>query len=400
MSVLTPGLPAIKRVEARLEGSVRFAFRHFPLTEIHPHALAASRAAEAAARQGRFWEMHDLLFHRQRALETTTCAATPASWGSIPRVSTRTASASRCSSASRATFAAESPQARFSAPPRCSSTARCTSAGTTPTRCWRSSPVSHVPDAARRRPAIVVVDDEPAVLAAVARDLRRGFGERYRIVRRQLGRGSARGPAASSSRAASRWRCWSPTSGCPGCRAPIPGAGAGARARRPSACCSPPTPTPRRRSRRSTRSTLDYYLLKPWDPPEEQLFPVVEDLLDDVGGRRGARVRRRAGDRPPLLARIARPARLPCAQPRPGALARRRARRRGAAAAEGGGRRRRAPARGAARGRHRARAPDRARARRAARRRRPAGRRALRPGDRRRRPRRAWPRRSTAPPRA
>lgn len=59
---------AIKRVEARLEGSVRFAFRHFPLTEIHPHALAASRAAEAAARQGRFWEMHDLLFHRQRAL--------------------------------------------------------------------------------------------------------------------------------------------------------------------------------------------------------------------------------------------------------------------------------------------------------------------------------------------
>lgn len=59
---------AIKRVEARLEGNVRFAFRHFPLTEIHPHALAASRAAEAAARQGRFWEMHDLLFHRQRAL--------------------------------------------------------------------------------------------------------------------------------------------------------------------------------------------------------------------------------------------------------------------------------------------------------------------------------------------
>jgi protein-disulfide isomerase len=48
---------------------VRFAFRHFPLTEIHPHALAASRAAEAAARRGRFWEMHELLFHRQQALE-------------------------------------------------------------------------------------------------------------------------------------------------------------------------------------------------------------------------------------------------------------------------------------------------------------------------------------------
>jgi protein-disulfide isomerase len=60
---------AIEQVERRLEGRVRFAFRHFPLTEIHPHALAASAAAEAAASQHRFWEMHDLLFHRQKALE-------------------------------------------------------------------------------------------------------------------------------------------------------------------------------------------------------------------------------------------------------------------------------------------------------------------------------------------
>ena len=59
----------IQSVEAELEGNVRYAFRHFPLTEIHPHALAASRAAEAAALQGRFWEMHELLFHRQKALE-------------------------------------------------------------------------------------------------------------------------------------------------------------------------------------------------------------------------------------------------------------------------------------------------------------------------------------------
>jgi protein-disulfide isomerase len=60
---------AIEAVQAKLGGGVRFAFRHFPLTEIHPHALAASRAAEAAALQGRFWEMHDLLYHRQKALE-------------------------------------------------------------------------------------------------------------------------------------------------------------------------------------------------------------------------------------------------------------------------------------------------------------------------------------------
>jgi len=60
---------AIERVEQELSGSVRFAFRHFPLTQIHPHALAASAAAEAATRQGRFWEMHDQLFHRQKALD-------------------------------------------------------------------------------------------------------------------------------------------------------------------------------------------------------------------------------------------------------------------------------------------------------------------------------------------
>jgi protein-disulfide isomerase len=59
----------IMRVRQRRPDGVRFAFRHFPLSEIHPHALAASAAAEAAARQGRFWPMHELLFRRQAALE-------------------------------------------------------------------------------------------------------------------------------------------------------------------------------------------------------------------------------------------------------------------------------------------------------------------------------------------
>ena len=59
----------IELVERRLPGGIRFAFRHFPLTEIHPHALAASAAAEAAALQDRFWEIHELLFHRQKALD-------------------------------------------------------------------------------------------------------------------------------------------------------------------------------------------------------------------------------------------------------------------------------------------------------------------------------------------
>jgi protein-disulfide isomerase len=59
----------IERIERRLGDEMRFAFRHFPLTEIHPHALEAAEAAEAAALQDRFWEMHALLFHRQKALE-------------------------------------------------------------------------------------------------------------------------------------------------------------------------------------------------------------------------------------------------------------------------------------------------------------------------------------------
>ena len=59
----------IERVETELVGGVRFVFRHFPLTQTHPHALAAAAAAEAAARQGRFWDMHELLFNRQKALD-------------------------------------------------------------------------------------------------------------------------------------------------------------------------------------------------------------------------------------------------------------------------------------------------------------------------------------------
>ena len=59
----------IEEVERVLDGQVRFAFRHFPLTEIHPHALASAGAAEAAALQGRFWEMHEWLYGHQKALE-------------------------------------------------------------------------------------------------------------------------------------------------------------------------------------------------------------------------------------------------------------------------------------------------------------------------------------------
>jgi protein-disulfide isomerase len=48
---------------------VRFIFRHFPLTQVHPHALLAAQAAEASGVQGRFWDMHDALYENQDALD-------------------------------------------------------------------------------------------------------------------------------------------------------------------------------------------------------------------------------------------------------------------------------------------------------------------------------------------
>jgi protein-disulfide isomerase len=62
-------LISVAQVRGELGDSFAYAFRNFPLTEIHAHALHAALAAEAAELQGKFWEMHDLLFARQRALE-------------------------------------------------------------------------------------------------------------------------------------------------------------------------------------------------------------------------------------------------------------------------------------------------------------------------------------------
>ena len=62
--------PIVKEVERLFEGDLRFAYRHFPLSQIHPHAYQAAEAAEAAGAQGRFWEMHDLLFEHQDRLGT------------------------------------------------------------------------------------------------------------------------------------------------------------------------------------------------------------------------------------------------------------------------------------------------------------------------------------------
>jgi protein-disulfide isomerase len=60
--------PIIKEVQARMDESLRFVFRNFPISTSHPHAEQAAEAAEAAAHQGRFWDMHDLLYENQSRL--------------------------------------------------------------------------------------------------------------------------------------------------------------------------------------------------------------------------------------------------------------------------------------------------------------------------------------------
>lgn len=59
--------PTLKQVEEKYKDKVQFQFRHFPLQNVHQNAFAASRAAEAAGLQGKFWEMHDILYVNQGA---------------------------------------------------------------------------------------------------------------------------------------------------------------------------------------------------------------------------------------------------------------------------------------------------------------------------------------------
>ncbi len=60
--------PAVKAIQRELEDQLCFVYRHFPLVEIHRHALMAAEAAEAAGAQGRFWQMHNMLFRNSPEL--------------------------------------------------------------------------------------------------------------------------------------------------------------------------------------------------------------------------------------------------------------------------------------------------------------------------------------------
>jgi protein-disulfide isomerase len=73
--------PIVKAIQQRFGGRLRFVFRNFPLTGAHPHAELAAEAAEAASRQGRFWEMHDALFEHQSDLDGEALVAYAAEVG-------------------------------------------------------------------------------------------------------------------------------------------------------------------------------------------------------------------------------------------------------------------------------------------------------------------------------
>jgi thioredoxin reductase (NADPH) len=130
----------------------------------------------------------------------------------------------------------------------------------------------------RRNPVILVVDDEPAVLAAVARDMRKGFGARYRIVRAGSGEEALealrelvrRGEQVAMLVADQRMPGLSGTDYLVQAREIVPSA------KRVLLTAYADTEAA---IQAINEVDLDYYLLKPWDPPEEELIPVVEDLL-------------------------------------------------------------------------------------------------------------------------
>jgi thioredoxin reductase (NADPH) len=130
----------------------------------------------------------------------------------------------------------------------------------------------------QRRPAIVAVDDEPAVLAAVARDLRKGFGERFRIMRAGSGQEALdllrelrkRGEQVALLVADQKMPGLSGTDYLVEARKIVP------EAKRVLLTAYADTEAA---IAAINEVALDYYLLKPWDPPEEQLYPVVDDLL-------------------------------------------------------------------------------------------------------------------------
>ena len=68
------GMALVRNLRERMGGRLLVVFRNFPLDHLHMNAVAAAEAAEAAAEQGRYWEMHELLFAHQRAQDAKSLA--------------------------------------------------------------------------------------------------------------------------------------------------------------------------------------------------------------------------------------------------------------------------------------------------------------------------------------
>jgi len=73
--------PIVSEIQQRFGDKLCFAYRHFPVTRVHPHAERAAQAAEAVNAQGKFWEMHELLLENQRALDNKILSACAAALG-------------------------------------------------------------------------------------------------------------------------------------------------------------------------------------------------------------------------------------------------------------------------------------------------------------------------------
>lgn len=80
----------VKQLLEEYEGKIRFNFRHFPLTRIHQRSMKASEAAVAAVQEGKFWEMHNVLFSNRRNLGTTSLKLHSRKRGSVTRSSLTT----------------------------------------------------------------------------------------------------------------------------------------------------------------------------------------------------------------------------------------------------------------------------------------------------------------------
>ena len=177
------------------------------------------------------------------------------------------------------------------------------------------------------KPAIVSVDDDAAVSAAIGRDLREPLRVRLPDRAHDLWRASARtaGDAGAAGTAGCVDRFGSEDAADD--RRAVPRTGQGALARAPSWCLLTAYADTDAAIKAINDIGLDYYLMKPWNPPEERLFPVLDELLEDWRHANPDRSQRGPRRRPSVVRTLPRTPRLPGPQSRAVRVARHRTRR-------------------------------------------------------------------------